>query len=193
MFWLWVLSITAELEQEQEKQGEKITSERNALAEHWAGFMPLDFHASLLLSQTLSFSLLGSHSLFPFILNVCLVVVFTHPFTKSVRFSLSAPWLFLAKSSSGNTVLCNNVWCCFRDALSARGGGVSWLGYSDEEPVHRQRHAHSATRGRPCQQVSFVVVVIVVVFLPHSGMVTDYSEGNIVYKALWNSFFSHFI
>lgn len=34
MFWLWVLSITAELEQEQEKQGEKITSERNALAEH---------------------------------------------------------------------------------------------------------------------------------------------------------------
>lgn len=75
MFWLWVLSITAELEQEQEKQGEKITSERNALAEHWAGFMPLDFRAGLLLSQTLSFSLLGSHSLFPFILNVCLVVV----------------------------------------------------------------------------------------------------------------------
>lgn len=41
----------------------------------------------------------------------------------------------------------------FRDAVSGRGGWVSGPCNSDEEPVHRQRHAHSATRRRSCQQV----------------------------------------
>lgn len=51
------------------------------------------------------------------------------------------------------TCVNNNDYCCFRDAVSVSGGGVSGPGNSDEEPVHRQQHAHSATRGRPCQQV----------------------------------------
>lgn len=108
----------------------------------------------------LSLSLFDSHSLFPHIYLFSLHLHFLSPNLShfwslfSSPFHLSFPQLFLAITSFVNTDLCNNVWCCFRDAVSARGGGVSRPGNSDEEPVHRQWHAHSATRGRPCQQVS---------------------------------------
>lgn len=67
--------------------------------------------------------------------------------------SSSSLQLFLAITGSDNSNLCNNVCCCFRDAVPARGGGLPGPGHGDEEPVHRQRHAHPATRGRPRQQV----------------------------------------
>lgn len=111
------------------------------------------------LSLSPSLSLFDTHS-FPHIYLFALHLHFLSPNLShfwslfSSPFHLSFPQLFLAMTSFVNTDLCNNVWCCFRDAVSARGGGVSGPGNSDEEPVHRQWHAHSATRGRPCQQVS---------------------------------------
>lgn len=69
-------------------------------------------------------------------------------------FSPNSVLLLTCLSKLLPTDLCNNVWYCFRNAVSARGGGVSGPGNSNEEPVHWQRHAQSTTRGRPCQQVS---------------------------------------
>ena len=90
-------------------------------------------------------------------------------------FSPKSVLLLTCLSKLPPTDLCNNVWYCFRNAVSARGGGVSGPGNSNENPVYWQRHAQSTTRGRPCQQVSNLC--------PSKGCSVVLTQG--LYVILW--------
>lgn len=129
--------------------GERITSERNALAEHWLGWLPIhQLPPSLLPSQPPSLPpslcLSGSRLLLPLIPKKFVSLSFSHPISNVVHFILKSLCHFFHPGTLSTLG---------RDVLSAGGGGLPWPGHGDEEPVHWQRHANLATRGRPRQQV----------------------------------------
>lgn len=81
------------MERKQEKKKEKIKSERNALAEHWAGLMPLSTLSCRSLSVTISLclSLILTHYFHTFI---CFLFIFTSCLLICHIFGLCSPLLF---------------------------------------------------------------------------------------------------